>query len=52
MESEIFFLGMGTFDALLDIICVRQVPLDRRRELAVLQIDISDALESMNHPGL
>ena len=36
-----FRKGLGTCDAMLDIVCVGQAALDRGRELAVLQIDFS-----------
>ena len=51
MESECVVLRyqyacrkeLGTYETLLDIVCARQVTLDRGRELAVVQIDFSAA---------
>ena len=44
--------GLGTCDALLDIVCVGQLELDRGGELALIQIDFSAAFDRVNHGGL
>ena len=44
--------GLGTFYALLGIVCMGQASLDRGRELAVVQIDFSAAFDCENHSGL
>ena len=41
-----------TCDAMLDIVCARQVALDRRREFAVLQIDFSAVFDRESHTGI
>ena len=41
--------GLGTCDALLDIVCVVKVALDFGKELAVNQINFSAAFERVNH---
>ena len=49
------YLGLGTWDALLDIVCAEQAALERGRELgelAVVQIDFSVAFDSVSHSGL
>ena len=43
---------LGTRDALLDIVCVGQLELDRGGELALVQIDFSAAFDRVNHGGL
>ena len=44
--------GLGTCDALLDIVCAGQLELDRGGELALVQIDFSAAFDRINHGGL
>ena len=44
--------GLGTCDALLDIVCAGQLELDRGGELALVQIDFSAAFDRVNHWGL
>ena len=44
--------SLGTCDALLDIVCVVQMELDRGGELALVQIDCSAAFDRVNHGGL
>ena len=44
--------GLGTCDALLDIVCAGQLELDRGGELALVQIDFSAAFDRVNHGGL
>ena len=44
--------GLGTCDALLDIVCSGQLELDRGGELALVQIDFSAAFDRVNHGGL
>ena len=44
--------GLGTCDALLDIVCAGQLELDRGGELALVQIDYSAAFGRVNHGGL
>ena len=41
--------GLGTCDALLDIVCAGQLELDRGGELALVQIDSSAAFDRVNH---
>ena len=43
---------LGTCDALLRIVCAGQLELDRGRELALVQIDFSEAFDRVNHEGL
>ena len=43
--------GLGTCDALLDIVCAGQLELDRGGELALIQIDFSAAFR-VYHVGL
>ena len=40
---------LGTFDAMLDIVCEGQAVLYRGRELVVVQIYFSNAFESIGH---
>ena len=44
--------GLGTCDALLDIVCAGQLELDRGGELALVQIDFSAAFNRVNYGGL
>ena len=44
--------GLGTCEALLDIVCAGQLELDRGGELALIQIDFSVAFDMVNHWGL
>ena len=44
--------GLGTCDALLDIVCASQLELDRGGELVLVQIDFSAAFDRVNHGGL
>ena len=44
--------GLGTCDALLDIVYAGQLELDRGGELALVQIDFSAAFDRVNHGGL
>ena len=44
--------GLGTYDALLDIVRAGQLELDRDGELALVQIDFSAAFDRVNHAGL
>ena len=44
--------GLGTCDALLDIVCAGQLELDRGGELALVQIDFRAAFDRVNHGGL
>ena len=44
--------NLGTYDALLDIICAGQMELDMGGELALVQIDFSAAFDRANHGGL
>ena len=44
--------GLGTCDALLDIVCAGQLELDRGGELALVQIDFSAAFDRVNHGAL
>ena len=41
MHQYAYRKGLGTCDALLDIVCAGQAALDSGRELAVVQIDFS-----------
>ena len=41
-----------TCDALLDTVCAGQLELHRRGELALVQIDFSEAFDRVNHGGL
>ena len=43
---------LGTCDALLFIVCAGQAAFDRGRELAVVQIDFSAAIDRVSHYGL
>ena len=43
---------MGTYDALLDIVCACQLELDRDVEVALVQIDFSGAFDRVKHGGL
>ena len=43
---------LGTYDALLDIVCAGQLELDSGGELALVQIDFSAAFDRVNHGGL
>ena len=40
--------GLGTYDAMLDIVCVGQAALDREKEIVVVQIDFSTAFDCVN----
>ena len=44
--------GLGSCEALLDIVCAGQLELDRGGELALVQIDFSAAFDMVNHGGL
>ena len=44
--------GLGTCDALLDVVGSGQVALDRGSEMALVQIDFSAAFDRVNHAGL
>ena len=44
--------GLGTCDALLDIVCAGHLELDRGGELALVRIDFSAAFDRVNHGGL
>ena len=44
--------GLGTCDALLDVVCAGQDVLDGGGELALVQIDFSAAFDRVNHIGL
>ena len=44
--------GLGTCDALLDIVSAGQKELDGGRELALVQLDFSAAFDRVNHAGL
>ena len=44
--------GLGTCDALLDIVCAGQLELDRGGELTLVQIDFSAAFDRVNHGAL
>ena len=44
--------GLGTCDALLDIVFAGQLELDKGGELALVQIDFSAAFDRVNHGGL
>ena len=44
--------GLGTCDALLDIVCAGQLELDRGGELALVQIDFSAAFDRVNPTNL
>ena len=44
--------GLGTCDALLEIICTGQLELDRGGDLELVQIDFSAAFDRVNHGGL
>ena len=44
--------GTGTFDALLDVVCAGQVPLDWGRKYTVEQIDFSAMYERVSDSGL
>ena len=44
--------GLGTCDAILDIVCAGQLELDRSGELALVQIDFSAAFDRVDHGGL
>ena len=44
--------GLGTCDALLDIVCAGQLELDRSGELALVQIDFSTPFDRVNYGGL
>ena len=41
--------GLGTCDALLDIVCAGQAALDRGFQLALIQIDFSAVFDRENH---
>ena len=45
-------MGMGTYDALLDIVCAGKGALDRGRELSAVQIDFSAGFDRFSHSGL
>ena len=44
--------GMGTWNALLDIVCAVQSELDGRRELLLMQLEFSAAFDRVSHRGL
>ena len=44
--------GLGTCDALLDVVCSGQAALERNGEVATVQIDFSAAFDRVNHAGL
>ena len=44
--------GLGTCDALLDIVCMGQAALDCGRESSVGQIDFNAAFDRVSHSGL
>ena len=44
--------GLGTCDALLDIVCAGQRVLDSGGEFALIQLDFSAAFDRVNHSGL
>ena len=44
--------GIGTCDALLDIVCSGQRELDGGRELALVQLDFSADFDRVNRRGL
>ena len=52
MHQYAYRKGLGTCDALLDIVFEGQVALDRGRELAVVQIVFRAIFDRVNHPEL
>ena len=51
-HQNAYLKGLGTCDALLEIVCAGQAALDSGRELAVVQIDFSAAFDRVCHSCL
>ena len=45
-------MWVGTYDAILDIVCAAQRELDGGRELALVQLDFSADFNQVSHHGL